>query len=485
LSAVLISTLTSPAWAAATHRYTFNDGTANDSVGTVHGTLFGGAAISGGSLNLTAATQSYVDLNGPAIAINGYTTGFSLELWLKSNTANTGYTMAAVLGRSYDAGAGEPDWAGYQYIMIQPTRGGGPAASRIAITNNRFEEERGVNGPTQINDGLLHQIVTTVSPTTISYYVDGALLGTNTMNTTTIAGLSNNLAYLGKSVYQFDPYFDGSIDQFTIYDNVLTGANVLSNFNAGPIGTGSPTVPKLTIDRVTGAMTLSKQGAPLDVIKYTITSTTGALDPTKWVSISATKDADSGGSFDNNDVWNVLSQTPYSLSEEEPVDGGANDGGKLGVGTGATASLPLLTTGGWLRNYRENDIVMTLEFLNAGVPTVTSVLVEYTGNSGNAWKRSDFNFDNQINAADYNILMANQLKTLTEATGAAAYVKGDINGDLKNDALDFRLFKTDYIAANGPGAWAALAGVPEPASVALVACCTAAGLGISRKRRQS
>src|SRR4029079_5227418 len=140
--------------------------------------------------------------------------------------------------------------------------------------------------------------------------------------------------------------------------------------------------------------------------------------------------ADSGGSFDPDDTWNVLSETANRLSEEDPVDGGPNNGGKLGVGAGATASLPMLTAGGWTKSYRENDVVMTLEFLNAGVPTVSSVLVTYTANSGNAWKRSDFNFDNLINATDYNTLMANQLKTLTETTGATSYAKGDINGDL-------------------------------------------------------
>src|SRR5262245_57396127 len=49
LSAALVSTLTSPGWAVVTHQYTFNDGTANDAMGTANGTLFGGAAVSGGS----------------------------------------------------------------------------------------------------------------------------------------------------------------------------------------------------------------------------------------------------------------------------------------------------------------------------------------------------------------------------------------------------------------------------------------------------
>ena len=81
LGALLASLPTTHASATLRHLYTFNDGTANDSVGTAHGTLFGGAAVSGGEVQLlggptntldTSANNMgpYVDLNGPAIAVN-------------------------------------------------------------------------------------------------------------------------------------------------------------------------------------------------------------------------------------------------------------------------------------------------------------------------------------------------------------------------------------------------------------------------------
>jgi hypothetical protein len=38
------------AGAALTHEYSFNDGTADDSVGGVNGVLMGGASVSGGQL---------------------------------------------------------------------------------------------------------------------------------------------------------------------------------------------------------------------------------------------------------------------------------------------------------------------------------------------------------------------------------------------------------------------------------------------------
>ena len=81
----------------------------------------GGATVSGGSLVL-GGNGAHASLPGGQIAVNTYSS-LTLELWLTSSTANTEFTMAAALGRSYNAGAGEPDWAGYQYVMVQPTRG--------------------------------------------------------------------------------------------------------------------------------------------------------------------------------------------------------------------------------------------------------------------------------------------------------------------------------------------------------------------------
>ena len=152
--AAALTLAASMADAALVHRYNFQ-ADASDSVGTAHGSLQNGAAISGGQAVLAGGTQ-HVQLPGPTIAINTFSAA-TLEMWLTSSTANTNFTMAAVLGRTYDAGLGEPDWAGYQYIMVQPTRGSGPAASRAAITAQRFEAESGVNGPSQINDGGCRQ----------------------------------------------------------------------------------------------------------------------------------------------------------------------------------------------------------------------------------------------------------------------------------------------------------------------------------------
>lgn len=226
-----------------THQYTFNDGTANDSIGAANGTLESGATISGGQAILDG-TSAYVDLPGPTIGINTYS-ALTLELWLTSSSANTGFTMGAALGRTF-TGADDPlsqsnggpfadgdTWRGVQYLMLQPTRGDG--YSRAAITAQSYEAESGVNGPGQINDGVQHMMAVTVDATDIAYYIDGALIGSASLGANTIASLSNDDAYLGQSVFPGDPHFAGSINEFSIYNNALSGDQIAADFAAGPI----------------------------------------------------------------------------------------------------------------------------------------------------------------------------------------------------------------------------------------------------------
>jgi hypothetical protein len=51
---------------------------------------------------------------------------------------------------------------------------------------------------------------------------------------------------------------------------------------------------------------------------------------------------------------------------------------------------------------------------------------------------------------------------------AEAYRLGDLTGDRQNNHADFVMFKSLYDAANGAGAFALMASVPEPTTVVLV-----------------
>jgi hypothetical protein len=112
--------------------------------------------------------------------------------------------------------------------------------------------------------------------------------------------------------------------------------------------------------------------------------------------------------------------------------------------------------------------------------------IEWTGNGGNPFQRSDLNFDGAIDGGDYDIFLANNLTDIDPdmmLDDVGSYVFGDLDGDQDNDVQDFRLFKADYIAANGAAAFAALAGVPEPASVCLLVLGAGIALQLHRRSR--
>ena len=60
-----------------------------------------------------------------------------------------------------------------------------------------------------------------------------------------------------------------------------------------------------------------------------------------------------------------------------------------------------------------------------------------------------------VNINDWNIFLANNGTSFSDMSAAETYSLGDLNGDLVNDLKDFRLFKADYTAVNGAGAFAA------------------------------
>ena len=69
-----------PGTANLTHSWTFDDGTARDTVGGADGVLMGGAKISNGALQ-TSSPHSWLDLPADTIALNKYK-ALTIEVWL-------------------------------------------------------------------------------------------------------------------------------------------------------------------------------------------------------------------------------------------------------------------------------------------------------------------------------------------------------------------------------------------------------------------
>lgn len=222
-------------------------------------------------------------------------------------------------------------------------------------------------------------------------------------------------------------------------------------------------MPTLTVDRITGAMTLDNLSSTvaMGLRGYSITSVSGALREENWLSIADNYDAGAGGPIDGDDEWTKLTAAgaKYDLSEYQ--FGG--DGGALGTSVHLALSEG---DGTWLPTFNEWDLEATLVYPDG---TQQKIAVTYTGNGGEPLLRSDLDHDGSLTGDDWLIYIAHDLTDVSALTPAEAYLLGDINLDLLIDAVDFQLFKADYNAANGAGSFEAmLQSIPEPSSLILL-----------------
>ena len=210
------------------HSWTFEDGTPNDYVGNVNGTLVGGATVSEGSL-ITAEQGQYMEMVGGDIMIDTYT-AITLSIWyIPTEGANTGYTMIAYFGDSVEG-------YGADGFFITAARGDDKSRAAIScgVYTNSWSGESGADGP-EYDDGFLHHMVSTLTNDSIKLFMDGLLTGATAMSPTNEIGLlSENYAYLAKGGYTADPQWLGEILQFDIYEQALTADEVLYLNQKGP-----------------------------------------------------------------------------------------------------------------------------------------------------------------------------------------------------------------------------------------------------------
>jgi hypothetical protein len=169
---------------------------------------------------------------GDVIAMNTYSE-VSIEIWCTPMAGCcTGWSTLAYFGGRNPSS----DRIGVDYFFIATMRL--PDNSRTAISVGDYSapwvDETGVDGP-ELDDGLLHHIVSTLTATDISLYIDGVLIGSaGLVGDNHIDGISQQLAYIAKSGYA-DPVWSGSVEEFNIYDKALSLGEVQAKCVAGPL----------------------------------------------------------------------------------------------------------------------------------------------------------------------------------------------------------------------------------------------------------
>jgi hypothetical protein len=459
------------------NQYTFNDGTAKDSTANAaHGTIPDPVGISkfvGGQLDLranngvlsnNAANGAYVDLPNGIITSalqSGQPNAVSLEMWVTVQE-NRFWARLFDFGTS-DGGEDNPTAAGAQdYFQMVPL---GFTGTLGFETHAASQGGTVLLGPNPLATGKKHHVVVTLDQNnttggpggTANVYVNNVLAVTGAMNPNLLPGqleFENN-DWLGRSQYGGDPLIDALYDEFRIYNHPLSAAEVATNFAAGPVEAPFPT---LVVNRATGAVSIANQSTvSQQLASYSITSAAGSLNVTAgWDPI-----APASG-------WTVQTQTTTEVAETGGTAQALNSGGSINIGNA------------WTKSQFED-----LEFsfkLNGG--TVMAGEVEFIGNGGESFGRSDLNGSGGVDAADWTLFLAGNGNNLSGLSAVQKALKGDLNGDGFNNHADFLLFRQDFIAAQGLAAFEALAAtVPEPSACVLGAIGLLAAVSARSKGR--
>jgi Concanavalin A-like lectin/glucanases superfamily len=219
--------------ATLTNRYSFTSDV-SDSVGGRNGSL-SNATISAGQAVLANpppiasgdATGQYVDL--PDNLVSNFT-AITLEAWITPTHDDA--TPGAEWNRLWDFGTSD---------------GTVGLASMWFRTGNSLNGLRGdIFGPgganalgsaAILNNGVESHIVWTSDGTSQRgrIYVNGVVVAASDVFATTPASMgSTTNNWLGRSQFSADRYFDGSINEFRVYQGVLNPLQVEANFIAGP-----------------------------------------------------------------------------------------------------------------------------------------------------------------------------------------------------------------------------------------------------------
>ncbi len=207
------------------HRYSFaGTGTeATDSIGGRHGTLWGGAVQSGGVVTLDGKEQ-YVSL--PAGMISSLTDA-TFEVWFT-------WSGGKNYQRVFDFGdtTGSPK-TGLTYLYLAASRIDEGPGSGFSLGGNTTEIE--TEATATIATGVLHHVVLVADETegAFRFYINGAF-ESGIAFTSSLTRINDVHGYLGRSLFEADPYFAGSIDEFRIYDVALTQAQIRFSRAQGP-----------------------------------------------------------------------------------------------------------------------------------------------------------------------------------------------------------------------------------------------------------
>jgi len=211
---------TDPGTGALAAYYAF-EADAKDAAGKgYNGTLmneptFGDSKAGLGKALALDGVNDYVDL--PIGSLISTLTSATVSAWINFDTASTGSWV-----RLFDFGTSST--AGYMFLC---PRQGTTGTMRFAITTGTNTGESGVNGPQTLTAGWHHvAVVIDGVAKTVQLVLDGEVVasGATAVVPKDLGVTTQN--WLGQSQWSGDGYYQGLIDEFRIYNRVLTVGEV-------------------------------------------------------------------------------------------------------------------------------------------------------------------------------------------------------------------------------------------------------------------
>lgn len=230
------------------HRYSFNETgsyVATDSVGGAHGTIQLAAEQRDGQVWLYGTALSYVELPPNLINANTITrNAITFETWA-SFGPNANWVRLFDFGNTVGSDGGN-------YVFFSPRSGGNDARFIISSTQPGWSGggEQGVFIPGIMDNWTNVHIVAILDfgRDLAAVYTNGRLAGLNTSMTRELSAIINNFSYLGRSLYAADPYLNGSIDEFRIWDGALSAQQIVASYRAGANNTNNAPGPFLSLN---------------------------------------------------------------------------------------------------------------------------------------------------------------------------------------------------------------------------------------------
>lgn len=455
------------------HRWSFENNFNDTSGSSNHGAASGAPAFVAGRFGQGVSIASpsdgvHLDFGAANLPLLG-TDSWSMNVWAKlaGETADLEYLAGFGLN---DGFVGALDTGGTRAYLT--------FANITTPPRNNFYfwgGARDVDSELEYSaDDEWHMYTMTYNGTAMQMYKDGAPVFAAPVPVALNAALDE--VHVGNPS-NWNSNFDGSLDEFAIFNGTLNASQVGGLFVNNDINQPVTLDPSLSVNRDTGEVVLTNDSSfAIEILGYTIRSATGSLKATTWDTIAGRFDSPPGGdgSIDPNNDWMVLTSTslPYSIELSEGAPG--TDGGTIPVGR-------VVNLGdAWVANPSE-DLVIDL-LLDDGQGTIKTLAAEFTGNGGEGFEIGDLDTDGDVDAADWARFRTAPVHNFTDRTIAEAYLSGDLDGDFDRDINDFSRFAVAFDAANGAGAFASLASVPEPASVALFAALATVVFAVRARR---